>query len=64
VAAADGHDVRRPQKDARVQFEKPLPAKVMAIDGTWSYDCELIDVSESGARITLADSAAGLTEIG
>jgi hypothetical protein len=50
------------RKTPRVQFEKPLPAKVMAIDGTWSCECELIDMSESGARITLADSAAELTE--
>jgi hypothetical protein len=46
----------------RVQFEKPLAARVMAIDGTWCRECHLIDVSESGARIALASPAAELTE--
>jgi PilZ domain len=46
----------------RVQFEKPLDAKIMAIDGTWCHECQLLDVSESGARITLASPAAGLME--
>ncbi len=47
---------------ARVQFERPLDAKVMAIDGTWRHECQLLDVSESGARITLACPATDLTE--
>jgi len=46
----------------RVQFEKPLAARVMAIDGTWCRDCHLLDVSESGARIMLEGPAADLNE--
>ena len=46
----------------RVQFEKPLAAKVLAIDGTWCRDCHLIDVSESGARIMLEGRSAELNE--
>ncbi len=53
-------DERR--KASRVQFEKPLAARIMAIDGTWSRDCHLLDVSESGARIKLESTAAELTE--
>jgi hypothetical protein len=29
----------------------------MAIDGTWCCDCQLIDVSETGARIRLTGPA-------
>ncbi|MEY2503226.1 MAG: hypothetical protein QOI07_3563 [Verrucomicrobiota bacterium] len=42
----------------RVGFEKPLEVRVMAIDGTWCIDGQLIDVSETGARIRLTSSAA------
>ncbi len=57
---ATTYDERR--KAHRVQFEKPLAAKVMAIDGTWCRECHLLDVSENGARITLEGPAAGLDE--
>jgi hypothetical protein len=53
-------DARR--RDPRVQFETPLAATVMAIDGTWCRECHLIDVSESGARIMLEGPAAELNE--
>jgi hypothetical protein len=42
----------------RVRFENPLDVRVMAIDGTWCIDSQLIDVSETGARIRLTSSAA------
>jgi hypothetical protein len=42
----------------RVGFENPLQVRVMAIDGRWCIDGHLIDVSETGARIRLASSAA------
>jgi PilZ domain len=54
------YDERR--KEFRVQFETPLEARVMAIDGTSFQECLLIDLSESGARITLASPAPELTE--
>jgi len=42
----------------RVVFEDPLDVRVMAIDGTWFIEGQLIEVSEAGARIRLAGSAA------
>jgi hypothetical protein len=50
------------RKHPRIQFEKPLDAKIMAIDGTWCRNCQVLDVSEHGARITLEGSAANLIE--
>lgn len=41
----------------RVEFENPLDVRVMAIDGTWCMDGQLIDVSETGARIRLTSVA-------
>jgi hypothetical protein len=46
----------------RVKFERPLGVRAMAIDGTWSRECFLLDMSETGARIELKGPAAGLTE--
>jgi hypothetical protein len=46
----------------RVGFENPLDVRVMALDGTWCRDCQLIDVSETEARIRLTGSAVNDTE--
>jgi PilZ domain len=46
----------------RVQFERPLRAQLMAIDGTWRRDCLVVDISETGARIELTGPAAELIE--
>jgi hypothetical protein len=48
----------RPKSAKRVRFENPLDVRVMAIDGTWCFDCQLIDVSENGAQIRLSSPAA------
>src|SRR3984893_1011868 len=48
----------RRKGDKRVTFENPLDVRVMAIDGTWCIDGQLIDVSETGARIRLASPSA------
>jgi hypothetical protein len=45
-----------------VKFEQPLDARIMAIDGTWSSECLLIDVSETGAQIKLTSPVADLME--
>jgi hypothetical protein len=47
---------------ARVQFDHPLQAQLMAIDGTWCRECLVVDVSETGARIALTGPAAELNE--
>jgi hypothetical protein len=46
----------------RVQFDRSLEAKLMAIDGTWCRECLLINVSGTGARIELTGPAAKLEE--
>jgi hypothetical protein len=46
----------------RVKFERPLAVRVMAIDGTWSLESSLIDVSDTGAEIEVTGRAAELSE--
>jgi hypothetical protein len=41
------------RKSDRVQFHRAYPAKVMGVDGTWHRGCELLDVSSTGARVTI-----------
>ena len=42
------------QKGDRVAFERGINAHMMGIDGTWRRDCMMEDVSETGARLTVA----------
>ncbi|MCK1441555.1 hypothetical protein IVB34_18135 [Bradyrhizobium sp. 2] len=49
------------QEGRWVAFEHPLPAQMMAIDGTWRRACMLKDVSDVGARLRVETSIEGLT---
>ncbi len=49
------------EQDKRVIFERPVEARLMAIDGTWQRACKIHDVSETSAKIVV-DGA--ITDIG
>jgi len=44
----------------RVEFERGYTARIVAIDGTWQRDCRLEDVSDTGAKLKVRGSIAGL----
>jgi len=46
----------------RVKFERSLEVRVMTIDGTWSGEGFLIDISDTEAQIAVTGHAAALTE--
>jgi hypothetical protein len=48
------------RKTDRVRFERGVPVYMMGIDGTWRRDCSMIDVSQTGARLQIEGSLAGL----
>jgi hypothetical protein len=48
------------RQSKRVTFEKPVPAQLMAIDGTWRRECSIEDISEGGAKLTVGASIEGL----
>ena len=48
------------RKSERVDFERGIPVFMMGIDGTWRRDCLLIDVSQTGARLSVEGSLEGL----
>src|SRR5579871_3826936 len=48
------------RKSDRVQFERGIPVYMMGIDGTWRRECRMIDVSQTGARLQVEGSLAGL----
>src|SRR5271170_7906599 len=41
------------RKSDRVQFQRPFPANLMGVDGTWRRTCVLRDVSSTGARLEI-----------
>jgi hypothetical protein len=48
------------QPSGRVAFEHPLPAHMMAIDGTWRRACTIKDVSDQSATLMVETSIEGL----
>src|SRR5262249_17251000 len=48
------------QQSRRVVFEHPVPAHMMAIDGTWRRACSLRLVSEAGATLQVDGAIEGL----
>jgi hypothetical protein len=55
---AASNEQRRPGE--RVAFDKGHDAHMMAIDGTWRRDCCLLDVSETGGKLSVEASIVGL----
>jgi hypothetical protein len=41
------------RKSERVNFDRGIPTYIMAIDGTWRRDCTMLDISQSGARLSV-----------
>src|ERR1700759_4409370 len=44
----------------RIAFEHPLPAYIVAIDGTWRRSCVVKDISDSNATLGIEGSIQGL----
>jgi hypothetical protein len=51
----------KPEGAHRVTFDHPIPAHIMAIDGTWKRECRLKDVSEADATLIVEGSVEGLS---
>jgi PilZ domain len=48
------------RKSRRVVFERGYDAHMMAIDGTWHRACQIEDISETGAKLSVESSIEGL----
>jgi hypothetical protein len=48
------------RKSERVAFEKGVNVHIMGIDGTWHRECVMVDVSQTGAKLTISGSFSGL----
>src|SRR5271170_8524168 len=44
----------------RVDFNSGIPVQIMGIDGTWRRNCSMVDVSQTGARLSVEGSIEGL----
>lgn len=47
------------RKSQRVEFTKAIEVKIVAIDGTWTRTCLMLDVSQTGAKLII-DSIGSL----
>lgn len=45
---------------SRVNFERGVPVRILAIDGAWQRECDMLDVSQSGVLLRVARGVAGL----
>ncbi|UVO39432.1 PilZ domain-containing protein [Bradyrhizobium arachidis] len=45
---------------ARVEFSRGIDVHMVAIDGTWSRQCQMTDVADSGAKLKVEGSIEGL----
>ncbi|WP_398467713.1 PilZ domain-containing protein [Tardiphaga sp.] len=48
------------RKSERVVFARGIPVRMVSIDGTWTRNCLMVDASNTGARLTVGESLAGL----
>jgi PilZ domain len=48
------------RKHERVDFEHGVQVYMMGIDGTWRRNCLMVDVSQTGARLSVEGSLQGL----
>jgi PilZ domain-containing protein len=48
------------RKSERVDFERGIDVYIMGIDGTWRRNCVMVDVSQTGARLSVDGSLKGL----
>jgi hypothetical protein len=51
----------KPEGAPRVTFDHPIPAHIMAIDGTWKRECFIKDVSEVDATLIADGPLEGLS---
>jgi hypothetical protein len=59
TAATAGQMAFGQRKSERVTFERGVAVFIMGIDGTWRRNCLMLDVSQTGARLSI-DSIEGL----
>ena|ERR1700761_8400612 len=49
------------RKTNRVEFSRGVHVQMVAIDGTWSKPCVMLDVAADGAKLSVADSIEGIS---
>jgi hypothetical protein len=54
--------IERPESNAPIHFTPPLHARLMGIDGTWSRDCLLLEISNNEAQFQFEGLTDGIPE--
>ena len=50
------------RETARIEFSRGIDVHMVAIDGTWTRQCQMTDVSEIGAKLKVEGSIEGLAK--
>jgi hypothetical protein len=53
-------DVERRKKN-RVEFSRGVNVQMVAIDGTWSKHCVMLDAAAGGAKLLVTDPVKGIS---
>jgi hypothetical protein len=48
------------RRASRVNFARGISVRILAIDGTWQRDCEMLDVSDIGVSLRFSEHRAML----
>jgi hypothetical protein len=54
--------IERSKGNLSTRFDPPLPARLMGVDGTWSRDCFLLEVSGNEVQFQFEASTDGTVE--
>jgi len=56
AARLEAKDVKQRRKSARRSLTVQMLARIMTVDGTRAFRCEVRDISETGARLSTFDA--------
>ena len=49
------------RKSNRVEFSRGVDVQMIAIDGTWTKRCVMLDVAAGGAKLSVVDRIEGIS---
>lgn len=49
------------RKSNRVEFSRGVDVQMVAIDGTWTKRCVMLDVAAGGAKLSVVDRIEGIS---
>ena len=48
------------RKSERITFQRSIDARILGIDGTWNRPCQVVDISQTGAKLIVEEAIGNL----